>query len=246
MRFIQSVDAVREQVRVWWLEGRRIGFVPTMGNLHAGHLRLVERALSESDRVLVSLFVNPLQFGPNEDYATYPRTLEADLEKLTALGVQAAFLPPAGALYGESLEATTRVIVPGISDEFCGRFRPGFFVGVATVVAKLFNLVQPDLAVFGEKDYQQLMIIRRMVRDLCYPVEILSEATVREPDGLAMSSRNVYLDPESRRLAPRLYQTLHWVAERLKVGEGDFARLEQQARERLESDGFQVDYVEIR
>jgi pantoate--beta-alanine ligase len=241
-----DIVALRAQLLDWRDAGLRIGFVPTMGNLHAGHLRLVERALASSDRVIVSVFVNPLQFGPNEDYDSYPRTLAEDRDKLQRVGAQALFAPPVNEVYGTDLNHTTRVEVPGISDELCGHFRPGFFVGITTVVAKLFNMIQPDLAVFGEKDYQQLAIIRRMVDELSFPVEIIGVPIVRETDGLAMSSRNAYLSEEERRQAPRLYAALTTAAETLRAGEGNFQAVQQQVVETLTEAGFRVDYVEVR
>jgi pantoate--beta-alanine ligase len=195
MQYIEAIEDLRAMLRPWRRAGESIAFVPTMGNLHAGHLDLVSRAAALADRTVVSIFVNPLQFGPQEDYASYPRTLERDRAQLEALATDALFVPPVSAIYPQSPRMVTRVQVPGLSDILCGAFRPGHFEGVATVVAKLFNLVQPDIAVFGKKDYQQLRLIERMAQDLAIPVSIVGISTVREPDGLAMSSRNQYLSP---------------------------------------------------
>ncbi len=241
-----QLEALRATVGQWRKEGERIAFVPTMGNLHAGHLDLVKEAARQADRVVVSIFVNPLQFGEGEDYDAYPRTLQEDERKLTQVGVDLLFAPTVDTLYPSGQAAQTRVEVPGLSDILCGASRPGHFVGVATVVCKLFNMVQPDLAVFGEKDYQQLMVIRRMVADLAMPIRIIGKSTVREPDGLAMSSRNGYLSAEQRGVAPLLYGTLQSTAEALKTGNRDFSDLESAAQRILREAGFRPDYFVIR
>ncbi|HHC71639.1 MAG TPA: pantoate--beta-alanine ligase [Thiotrichales bacterium] len=246
MERIDTVEALRGRVAAWRGEGARVALVPTMGNLHEGHLRLVDRAREAGDRVVVSIFVNPMQFGPGEDLAAYPRTLQRDSELLEARGAHLLFAPAAGEVYPRPLEAMTRVEVPGLSDILCGASRPGHFVGVATVVAKLFNMVQPDVAIFGEKDFQQLLVIRRMVEDLDMPVEIVGVETVREPDGLAMSSRNGYLSAEERRVAPALYRTLRALGDRLRAGDRAYATLEAEGRSRLEAEGLRPDYVAIR
>jgi pantoate--beta-alanine ligase len=217
-----------------------------MGNLHAGHLALVEQARAASDRTVVSIFVNPMQFGPNEDFERYPRTPSEDAEALEAAGADLLFLPETRTLYPRPPEETTRVLVPEIGDILEGEHRPGFFVGVATVVLKLLNLVQPGVVVFGEKDFQQLAVVRRMVRELNLPVTVTAGPTVREPDGLAMSSRNAYLSADERRSAPALNATLGWMAQSLKDGKADLADLEQAARGRLQSSGFRVDYLSVR
>ncbi|MEN8803104.1 MAG: pantoate--beta-alanine ligase, partial [Thiogranum sp.] len=208
MQTIADIDDLRVSVRDWRQSGARIGFVPTMGNLHEGHLQLVRRASSLSDRVVVSIFVNPMQFGPGEDFDTYPRTLGDDKAQLEQEQVDLLFAPAVDLIYPSGLNETTRVQVPGVGEGLEADSRPGFFIGVATVVARLFNLVQADIAVFGEKDYQQLAVIRRMVTDLRWPIDIEAVATVREADGLAMSSRNRYLSAGQRQRAPVLYQTL--------------------------------------
>jgi pantoate--beta-alanine ligase len=217
-----------------------------MGNLHQGHLTLVREARRRAPRVVVSIFVNPMQFGPKEDYASYPRTLEQDAVMLTEEGVDLLFAPDVATVYPSGQDAQTRVEVPGLSHILCGAARPGHFAGVATVVCKLLNMVQPDLALFGEKDFQQLTVLRRMVVDLCMPVDVLGVATVREPDGLAMSSRNQYLDHQQRQVAPILYRTLTRLARRVRAGERDFRRLEQEAGGILAEAGFIPDYVSIR
>lgn len=237
---------VHGEIRSWRQQSERIGFVPTMGNLHAGHLRLVEVARQHCDRVVVSIFVNPMQFGAGEDYTRYPRTLEADQAQLAARQVDLVFVPEVADMYPEGPEQTTYIEIPGLTTGLEGAHRPGHFRGVATVVNKLFNIVQPDVAVFGEKDFQQLLVIRRMVRDLDMPIEILGEATVREADGLALSSRNQYLTVEQRQQAPALYETLQYLRARLQQNGVDYTDLEQDAIMRLEKKGFSPDYVAIR
>lgn len=244
-RVVEPVD-LRRLVAAWKASGERVGFVPTMGNLHAGHLDLVNESRRRADRCVVSIFVNPMQFGEGEDFDAYPRTLQADEAKLQAAGADLLFAPAAGTIYPAGASRQTRVEVPGISDILCGASRPGHFVGVATVVCKLFNLVQPDLAVFGEKDFQQLMVIRRMVADLAIPIEIVGKATVREADGLAMSSRNGYLSREERRIAPSLYRTLQATAAAIEDGDRDYPRLEAEAGKALQALGFRPDYYAIR
>ena len=246
MDTVNTIRELRARTAGWRDRGERIAFVPTMGNLHAGHLRLVRHARTVADRVVVSIFVNPTQFGPGEDYATYPRTLEADRRALMDADADLLFAPAVEEVYTGDLEHATRVEVPGLSDILCGAFRPGFFSGIATVVTRLFNMVQPQVAVFGEKDYQQLVMIRRMVRDLCLPVEVQGVATERESDGLAMSSRNGYLSAAERQLAPGLYRALCEVRDAVASGAQDYHRLEQTAMEALSVAGFKPDYVSIR
>lgn len=243
MKVVEQPAELRAEVAA---HAGRLAFVPTMGNLHQGHLELVHEARKRAARVAVSIFVNPMQFGANEDLAAYPRTLSADLEKLEFVGADLVFTPPAELIYPGDMSKHTKVEVPGISDLLCGASRPGHFVGVATVVCKLFNLVQPDVALFGKKDYQQLMVIRRMVQDLAMPVEIVGVDTIREADGLAMSSRNGYLTPEQRETAPVLYATLKQVAAAIQEGATDFRGLEHQAAQQLNSSGLRTDYVAIR
>jgi len=235
---------LRGSIAGWRKTGLRVGFVPTMGYLHEGHLALVRRARELADRVVVSIFVNPTQFGPNEDFERYPRDEEGDLAKLRAEDVHLVYLPTRETMYAP--DHATWVTVERLSEGLCGITRPHFFRGVATVVAKLLNRVQPDVAVFGEKDYQQLLVVRRMVADLDLPVEIVGHPTVREPDGLAMSSRNAYLSPEERRIAPRLHRILSRTAERLAQGIEAATELEA-ARHDLLGAGFdRVDYIELR
>ena len=241
MDTIVQIAALRERLAM--SRRQRIALVPTMGNLHAGHLALVARARRVADIVVVSIFVNPLQFGENEDLAQYPRTLSADRAALAAAGVDLLFTPGVAELYPRPLAEQTQVLVPGISEQFCGASRPGHFAGVATVVCKLLNIVQPDIALFGRKDYQQLHIIRQMVADLALPVQIQSVPTVREPDGLALSSRNQYLSPVERVIAPRLYQQLQHVAE--QVGQVPVSRLTADLAEQLNAAGFRTDYVHL-
>lgn len=246
MRTVETVADLRYAVSKWRAAGERIALVPTMGNLHEGHLDLVRRARGLADRVVVSIFVNPLQFGENEDFAAYPRTEVDDSEKLIAVATDLLFMPAMQEVYHRPQTEQTRVEVPALSDLFCGASRAGHFVGVATVVCKLFNMAQPDVAVFGEKDYQQLLVIRQMVQDLSFPIEIHGLPTVREVDGLARSSRNGYLTDEERSLAPAIYRQLKITASQLEQGRRDFAVLEEQARSHLESEGFMPDYYAIR
>lgn len=246
MQTVETISELRAQIAEWRGAGDRIAFVPTMGNLHEGHLALVARARELAERVVVSIFVNPLQFGQGEDLDAYPRTPREDAEKLQQAGADLLLRPQVAEVYPRGQEGVTYVEVPGISDILCGASRPGHFRGVATVVAKLFNMVQPDVACFGEKDYQQLTVLRRMVSDLNMPVALEGVATRREADGLAMSSRNGYLSAEERRTAPQLYRTLQGVAGRLRGGENEWAVLERQAAEELAAAGLSPDYVAIR
>jgi len=237
---------LRERVSQWRRKGERIAFVPTMGNLHAGHGSLVSRASSLAEHVIVSIFVNPLQFGPNEDFSAYPRTPEDDKNLLRSLQVELLFAPEVPDIYPEGQETTARVHVPGLEDILCGAFRPGHFMGVATVVTKLLNLVQPDVALFGEKDFQQLMVIRRAATDLCMPVEIIGVPTTREADGLAMSSRNRHLNAEERSLAPSLYRALEEASRRVLSGERSAASIARAAAATMpQSDALRLEYLEI-
>jgi len=246
MEHVESVAAIRSIVDEWKRAGVRVALVPTMGNLHAGHLELVKRARAVAGRVVASIFVNPMQFGAGEDFEAYPRTLMEDARQLEETGADALFAPGVDEMYHGPPAEQTRVEVPGISDILCGASRPGHFSGVATVVCKLFNQVRPDVAVFGKKDFQQLLVIRRMVQDLDIPVEILGHPTQREPDGLARSSRNRYLTDHERGIAPVLYRTLERVADEIEAGRCDFGAVEREARERLDAAGFVTDYVSIR
>ena len=246
MDTVSTADDLRRVIRDWRRRDNRVAFVPTMGNLHAGHLQLVRHAQSIADRVVVSIFVNPTQFGPNEDYTSYPRTPEEDAQALMDVDADLLFLPTVEEIYPPDLKSAPYVEVPGVDSILCGEFRPGHFSGVATVVAKLFNLVQPDVAVFGEKDYQQLVVIRRMTRALCLPVEIEGMATVREASGLAMSSRNRYLSEAERKTAATLYRVLGEVRARVEGGATDHPALEASAVAQLEQVGFQPEYVSIR
>lgn len=228
----------------------KVGFVPTMGNLHAGHCQLVTQAKQLAEIVVVSIFVNPLQFGVNEDFGSYPRTLAADCEQLEAVGADVVFAPTVTEMYpdfdGQDLRQAVVIQPPALANELCGASRPGHFVGVATVVAKLFNMVQPQVAVFGKKDYQQLMVIRALVRQLNFNVEIVAGETVREPSGLAMSSRNGYLSATEKTQAAQLYQQLQRIKQALLAGQRDYASLCAQAVAGLNQQGWQVDYVDIR
>ncbi|NNJ90341.1 MAG: pantoate--beta-alanine ligase, partial [Gammaproteobacteria bacterium] len=227
-------------------QGKRIAFVPTMGNLHQGHLELVRVAGDKADFVVASIFVNPMQFGQGEDFDQYPRTEKTDTQKLDAQGCDLLFLPSVETMYPKPLQQQTRVEVPGLSDILCGASRPGHFMGVTTIVNKLFNLVQPDVAVFGEKDFQQLMVIRRMVDELCMPIDIVGVAIMREADGLAMSSRNGYLEAEQRKLAPQLNSIMQGLAERIRAGETEYEAMEKATADQIDQAGFKTDYLVIR
>ncbi len=244
MKIIEQIAELRVQVAGWQKDQQTIALVPTMGNLHSGHLALVEKARQLADQVVVSIFVNPLQFGPQEDFATYPRTESSDATQLRQLEVATLFLPKVSEMYPS--DSLARVTVPILSEQLCGKSRPGHFEGVATVVTKLFHLVQPQFAIFGQKDFQQLTIIRQMVNDLNFPLEIIGLPTIRESDGLAMSSRNQYLSPEQRAIAPQIYQTLSRLKSQISMGGTDYNSLCHQAQQQLESRGFIVDYITVR
>jgi pantoate--beta-alanine ligase len=246
MRTVARIEDLRDTVRGWRMAGERIAFVPTMGNLHAGHASLIGAAHLHGRRVVASVFVNPLQFGANEDYSAYPRTPDEDAALLEEQGVDVLFLPTVEEMYPLGIASSTLVDVPGLSGILCGAFRPGHFQGVATVVVKLLNLVQPDAAIFGEKDYQQLTIIRRSVEDLCLPVKVVGAPTVRAEDGLALSSRNRYLTPDERRVAPQIYRALDRARRRLESGDEDIAGIEHEGMESLRAAGFRPDYFEVR
>jgi pantoate--beta-alanine ligase len=246
MLTVTTIAEVRAQVARWHEQKQRVVFVPTMGNLHAGHVSLIEAARQHGDRFVASIFVNPMQFGPNEDFAHYPRTPAQDARMLDEAGCDLMFMPEVGEIYPNGAEQATRIEVPGISNILCGEFRPGHFEGVATVVAKLFHIVDPDVAIFGEKDFQQLTVIRRMVADLCLRVAIIGAPTVREQDGLAMSSRNQYLTTGERQLAPAIYRQLQQAAAALGAGERDFGKIEGAGRAALDGLGFRTDYFAVR
>ena len=246
MKQIQRLSELRRETAAFRMAGEKIALVHTMGNLHPGHLRLVSEARRLAERVVVTVFVNPTQFGPGEDYASYPRTPEADIAALTQAGADLLFIPEVHEVYPHGLGSLTWVEVPGLSEELCGAFRPGHFRGVATVVLKLFNMVTADIAIFGEKDYQQLTIIRRMVADLNLPLTIHGVPTVRESDGLAMSSRNAYLNATERKSAAFLYATLKSSVKALMSGNRLIMEIEASASSALEAQGFKVDYVAVR
>ena len=246
MNTVKTVRELRAAVARARGEGKRIAFVPTMGNLHSGHAALVTKAAQRADFVVASIFVNPLQFGPNEDLDKYPRTLVADQEKLLQAGCHLLFAPTADEMYPDGMGVQTRVSVPHLSEGLCGASRPGHFEGVATVVSKLFNMVQPDLAVFGQKDFQQLAVIRALVRDLNMPIQIIGEPTVRADDGLALSSRNGYLNAEQRAAAPAVYRTLNQLAEAIRQGRHDYPALIAEGQQALVAAGFKPDYLEVR
>ena len=245
MQSITEIKSLRSQIKAWRQAGLSVALVPTMGNLHQGHFSLVEKAKNMADKVVVSIFVNPMQFGANEDLDSYPRTLVADKQGLAELGTDIVFTPSVATIYPNGLDAQSFVDVPGISMGYCGGSRPGHFRGVATVVTKLFNLVQPDYACFGEKDFQQLQVIKTMAHDLSIPVEIIGVATSREVSGLAMSSRNGYLSEIQKETATELFRTLNWSAEQLNAGRRDFTEICQQAKQRLQQAGLKADYFEI-
>ena len=245
MQTCQHIEPLRTQISQWRTDNEAIAFVPTMGNLHEGHLSLVEIAQQKASRVVVSIYVNPLQFSPDEDFASYPRTLEDDLTKLEAMGVDLVFTPDDSMIYPDGEQRSTYVEVPVLSHIIEGEFRPGFFKGVATVVLKLFNMVQPDIAVFGEKDFQQLLIIQQMVNDLNLPIEIIGGQTKREADGLAKSSRNNYLSSTERENSRMLSDSI--MSCRYQIEQGtDIAQAEKTCIEALINHGFIVDYVTLR
>lgn len=244
MQLFKQLDELRNTIADWRRQGQRIGFVPTMGNLHSGHLELVRHARQHCDKVVVSIFVNPLQFDNPTDLRAYPRTLTQDCDQLGELA-DGLFTPSPELMYPSGQQQQTRVHVPEIAEVLEGALRPGHFDGVSTVVCKLFNLVQPDLACFGEKDYQQLALIRKMVTDLNMPIEIVGVPTVRAEDGLALSSRNGYLSEAERAIAPILAATMKELAVRMQSGERDFAQLIEYGRQRLDHSGFKTDGIDI-
>ncbi|WP_346351129.1 pantoate--beta-alanine ligase [Oceanimonas sp. AH20CE76] len=244
MQVVSHIEQLRTTISEWRRAGLRIGFVPTMGNLHNGHLELVRRAREQADRVVVSIFVNPLQFDQAADLDAYPRTLEQDCERLGELA-ELVFTPTPELMYPHGQQQQTKVVVPGVSEVLEGALRPGHFDGVSTVVCKLFNLVQPDVACFGEKDYQQLALIRKMTADLNLPVDIIGVPTVRADDGLALSSRNGYLTEAERALAPMLADTMNWLAQRLAAGERNLEQLAADGSARLTDAGFRTDGIDM-
>ena len=243
MQTLTTITEIRDALAAERQQGKTISFVPTLGNLHEGHMALIRAAKAASDCVVASVFVNPMQFAANEDLDAYPRTLEADRDKLINEGAHYLFAPSVREMYPEGV--STQVSIPVLSNILCGASRPGHFTGVATICAKLFNIVQPDVSMFGEKDFQQLTIIRHMVNDLCIPVTIVGVQTGRAADGLALSSRNTYLTPEQRQVAPVLYQCLTSCKDAIAGGDRDYYQLEQQANKRLEQAGFKPDYFHV-
>ncbi len=246
MKIFHTVSGMRDMLRVERQAGKQIAFVPTMGNLHEGHLQLVRLAAEKCDVVVASIFVNPLQFGLNEDWEKYPRTFDDDVRKLEGVGCHALFYPDENEIYPNGMADQTRVVVPTMTDILCGASRPGHFEGVTTVVSKLLNIVQPDRAIFGIKDFQQLAVIRRMVEDLCIPVDIVGAEIARDYDGLALSSRNGFLTDGERARVKVLYEALCWCREEIVNGRRDFGVLEDNTIEKIEKGGFRIDYVSIR
>lgn len=246
MNTVKTVRELRAVVARARSEGKRIALVPTMGNLHSGHIALVTKAVQRADFVIASIFVNPLQFGPNEDLASYPRTLAADQEQLLQAGCHLLFTPTVEEMYPHGMADQTIVRVPVVSEGLCGGSRPGHFDGVSTVVSKLFNMVQPDIAIFGQKDFQQLAVVNALVRDLNMPIQIIGEPTVRAADGLALSSRNGYLTDDQRAAAPALYRVIKQIGTALQNGEQDHQQLISDGVKDLEKAGFRPDYLEIR
>ena len=246
MQQIEQLSQLRDLRQQWFMAQQRVAFVPTMGNLHSGHLKLVREASDRADKVIVSIYVNPMQFGANEDLDAYPRTLAADMAALEKLGVAAVFTPTTADIYPRGLDAQTAVEVPGISNILCGASRAGHFRGVATIVNKLFNMVQPDIAVFGKKDYQQLQVIRTMVADLSMPVDIVGVDTEREDSGLAKSSRNGYLSIAQQAQAAVIYAQLRAAAREIIKGDKDLAQIEHHAQAQITNAGLQPEYFTIR
>ena len=245
MNTVHTIDTLRNAVQQQRKNGKKIVFVPTMGNLHEGHIELVKQGLNHGDFVITSIFVNPLQFGANEDLDAYPKTLKEDQEKLTVAGNHLVFAPSASEVYPKGMDDQSKVIVPNITDFHCGESRPGHFTGVSTVVTMLFNMVQPDIAIFGEKDFQQLAVIRKMVKDLFMPIKIIGVPTVREDDGLAKSSRNGYLSSEERAIAPKFRQILNETAQKIRAGQQDFTSLTAEAQKQLGKSQYKNDYFNI-
>ena len=245
MEQANSVTELRHYVQHWKDHGQSIAFIPTMGNLHAGHLSLIEKGQSLCDRSICSIFVNPMQFGPNEDWDHYPRTLQRDIELLEGVGCDLVYLPTASELYPEGLDKISHVDVTDLTDRYEGAHRPGHFTGVATVVLKLFNIVRPDVSVFGKKDYQQYRVILKMVRDFNLDVSIVGQETTRDESGLAISSRNQYLDAAQAEKAALIYRTLQSVARQIEGGARDFAAIERQAIATLDGAGFKTDYFAV-
>ena len=241
----QEITKIREQVRAWHAKGETVAFVPTMGNLHLGHITLVKEAVKRADHVVASIFVNPMQFGQNEDLDAYPRTLAADQLALTDAGAELLFTPTPKIIYPKGMEQQTYVEVPKIGDELCGASRPGHFRGVATIVCKLFNIVQPDVALFGKKDFQQLLVIKTMVEDLSMPIEIIGVETIREESGLAMSSRNGYLNQSQKVRAATLKQVMNTMSEEIQSGQA-IVDVIAKAQAKLIEAGFKPDYLEVR
>ncbi len=246
MDICKTFDDIRSTVGRWRAAGERSVFVPTLGNLHEGHLQLVRQAAQHGQRTVVSIFVNPLQFGENEDYALYPRTMDTDIEKLQSVDCSALFCPSDREIYPNGVEEQTTVAVPTMTNILCGATRPGHFTGVTTIVAKLFNIVQPEAAVFGIKDFQQLAVVKRMVQDLCMPIEIIEAPVARADDGLALSSRNGYLNEAEREIAPALYRILRAARERILAGERNYPLVEAEAKVDLLHAGFLPDYFSVR
>ena len=245
MDTVTTVAEVRARIRAWRSAGERIAFVPTMGNLHAGHMSLLSAARFRADRVVASIFVNPLQFGPADDFLRYPRTPTEDALLLSEAGCDLLFAPTVEQIYPDGGSQPTLITVRGLSEGLCGAFRPGHFEGVATVVAKLFGIVAPDVAIFGEKDFQQFAVISQMTRDLAIPVQVIGAPTVRAPDGLALSSRNRYLSSEERARAPAIHAALLAIARRIGAGEEDFDALEADGRRMLEAQNLKTDYFSV-
>lgn len=245
MKTVETIAELRDAVREARRQGKQVGFVPTMGNLHEGHMSLVDKAMRQCEFVVASIFVNPLQFNDKSDLDRYPRTLAADQIHLEDHGCDLLFFPSVDEMYPEGQDNHANVSVPDVSEGLCGAARPGHFDGVATVVSKLFNMVQPDKAFFGEKDFQQLAVIRKMVNDLCMPIEVVGVETCREEDGLAMSSRNGYLTPDERLQAVHMPKALTNICDALKAGQKNFDKLCQDARDYLMAQGFSPDYVDI-
>ncbi len=244
MNTVNNISALRTQIATWRQQGLSIAFVPTMGNLHAGHISLINAAHKHADKVVASIFVNPMQFGANEDIGNYPRTMAADQDKLVAADCDLLFMPTPEIIYPKGLDKQSYVEVPNVSDGYCGESRPGHFRGVSTVVCKLFNLVQPDVACFGLKDYQQVQVIQTMVEDLSMPIKIIPVATIREESGLALSSRNGYLTKDQKTIAPALYKNIKWLAEQVRNNK-DFTELAKQASEAINAAGLITDYIHI-
>lgn len=246
MKQFSKITEVREQRLNWCLQQKSVALVPTMGSIHDGHLSLIERAQKMADKIIVSIFVNPTQFESGSDYKIYPRTIEQDMQRLKRFEPDIVFIPSVDEMYPTGFKLDIEITAPALDNIFCGAYRPGHFVGVTTIISKLFNIVQPNIAVFGKKDYQQLLVIKKLVADLFFPIEIIGVDTIRESGGLALSSRNIHLNKSQRNIANNLYRTLLNISEAIRMGRRNYRKLEADALEYLQKKGFNTEYMSVR